>query len=123
VLGISKYFTARCVRIDGEYTVLRDTGSFKCLTVVSGAGMLEGKAVSAGDSYFIAAGTGEVTLDGEMTVIISEVRKYYVETRGNTALLRDDLGTVIRERSGETAGAARATLLHSLYMTEADVEG
>lgn len=121
VLGISKYFTARCVAINGKYSVLRDTGSFKCLTVVSGAGMLEGTCVSAGDSYFIAAGTGEVTLEGEMTVIISEVRKYYVETSGNTALLRDDLGTVIRERSGETAEAARAALLHSLYMSEDDI--
>ena len=123
LLGISKYFTARRVETVGKYSILRDTGSFKCLTVVSGAGMLEGTCVSAGDSYFIAAGTGEVILTGEMTIIISEVRKYRVETSGNTALLRDDLGKVIREASGETAEAARTELLRSLYMSEDDIEG
>ena len=122
LLGISKYFTARLVDIDGKFTVFRDTGSFKCLTVVSGDGMLEDVAVSAGDSYFIAAGNGTVTLNGKMCVIVSEVRKYHVEACENTALLCDDLGNEIKRVTKSTKEEAREELLRSLYITESDIE-
>ena len=73
VLGECGHFTAREVRIDGEYTLAASVESFRCVTCVSGSGSINGKEIKAAESYFISADEGDATLKGSMTVILTEV--------------------------------------------------
>ena len=73
----NKYFSAYELEINGEHKFSADKGSFRCLTCVKGNGELNSKAVKTGDSFFIPANLA-ATAKGEMTVIISTVRRYAV---------------------------------------------
>lgn len=99
LLGISRYFTTTFINVNGEKRVIADKGSFKCVTCVKGEGKIGGKTVNLGDSYFIPAGYGEITFEGEMQLIMAEVRKYYVGIDlGGTFIkggIVDDLGNII----------------------------
>lgn len=101
LLGLSRYFTTTSVQVDGEKKLFADGNSFKCLMCVDGAGKVNGKAISLGDSWFVPAGYGEFTLSGNMRVIVAEVRKYYVGIDlGGTFIkggIVDDLGRIILE--------------------------
>jgi len=139
LLGLSRYFTTTSVAVNGNTSVFADENSFKCLTVVDGKGNVDGKAVSAGDSLFVPAGYGEVKLEGEMTVIMAEVRKYYVGIDlGGTFIkvgIVDDLGNVIYQDKVPTEsefGAERVAtnianlakaLMARVGLTADDMEG
>ena len=101
LLGLSRYFTTTSVQVDGSKAFYVDNGSFKCAMCVEGEGEIAGKKVSLGDSWFIPAGYGEVTVSGKMHLIIAEVRKYYVGIDlGGTFIkggIVDDLGHIICE--------------------------
>ena len=101
LLGLSRYFTTTSVRVNGEKKLFADKNSFKCLMCVDGAGQVDGKAVTLGNSWFVPAGYGEFTLSGNMHVIVAEVRKYYVGIDlGGTFIkggIVDDLGHIVLE--------------------------
>lgn len=101
LLGLSRYFTTTSVKVDGEKKLFADKKTFKCVICVQGEGEIDGQKVCLGDSYFVPAGYGEFTLQGEMQLIVAEVRKYYVGIDlGGTFIkggIVDDLGNIIVE--------------------------
>ena len=96
-LGASKYFTVRklCVKKAAPTT----KNSFQCLTCVKGQGKIDGQAITVGDSFFVPADYGEYTLQGDMEIILTEIRKYYVGIDlGGTFIkggIVDDLGNIL----------------------------
>ena len=139
LLGLSRYFTTTFVKVAGEKTVTADKNSFKCITCVKGSGTVGDKAVSAGDSFFVPAGYGEVKLTGEMNIIMAEVRKYYVGIDlGGTFIkggIVDDLGNIVCQDKVPTEsenGAGRVatnianlakSLMAKVGLSADDVEG
>ena len=99
LLGLSKYFTVRKIKVNGDVTVPMDKKTFKCFTCVEGNGILGEEKISLGDSRLITAHDGEIKLCGNMTVITTEIRKYYVGIDlGGTFIkggIVDDLGNII----------------------------
>ena len=139
LLGLSRYFTTTSVAVNGNKTLFADKNSFKCIMCVSGNGEIDGKAISAGDSWFVPAGYGEFVVNGDMHLICAEVRKYYVGIDlGGTFIkggIVDDLGNIIvedktpteREKGAEGVAANIAALANSLMarvgLQKDDVEG
>ncbi len=139
LLGASKYFTTTKVCLDGALTLPMDENSFKCVSVVAGAGKIAGEAFSAGDSFFLAAGKDGVELSGKATLIVAEVRKYYVGIDlGGTFIkggIVDDLGTIVYQDKAPTESAGGADkvaqniaalvkkLMSAVGLTNVDVEG
>ena len=139
LLGLSRYFTTTSVAVNGNKTLRADKNSFKCIMCVSGNGEIDGKAISAGDSWFVPAGYGEFVVNGDMHLICAEVRKYYVGIDlGGTFIkggIVDDLGNIIvedktpteREKGAEGVAANIAALANSLMarvgLQKDDVEG
>ena len=139
LLGLSRYFTTTSVKVDGNKSFYVDKGSFKCAMCVQGEGEIAGKKVSLGDSWFIPAGYGEVAVKGEIHLIVTEVRKYYVGIDlGGTFIkggIVDDLGKIIYEDKTPTESEKGAdgvatniaklvkTLLDKVGLGTDDVEG
>ena len=137
-LGLSKYFTARKLCVKNE--ILRaDAKTFQCVTCVKGQGEIDGKVASEGDSFFVPAGMGEYTLKGDMEIILTEIRKYYIGIDlGGTFIkggIVDDLGNIVLEdkaptesEKGDEAVTANIanlckTLLKNANMSESDIVG
>ena len=121
LLGISKYFTVTRLSVDGERTLKCDKGSFRAITCVGGEGRIGDKKLSLGDTYFVSACNEELVLDGEMTLIISSVRKYLVRADQHGSGIVDDLGNIIafdNVPNGESIDA----LLSSVNLTRSDVK-
>ncbi len=78
IIGMNKYFTATKTEINGCKNILVSDNSFCGITVVSGEGKIESIPVSAGDSLMISAGYGKCEVSGEMVIIMTEVKKYYL---------------------------------------------
>lgn len=97
-LGDCKYFSAKKLAVRGK---LHDTPcrSFAALTCVSGKGAIDGQTVCTGDSFFIPADHGTYTLEGNMDLILTEIRKYYIGIDlGGTFIkggIVDDTGRVL----------------------------
>lgn len=139
LLGLSRYFTTTSVKVNGRKSFYVDKGSFKCVICVEGEGEIAGKKVSLGDSWFIPAGYGEVSMSGNMHLIVAEVRKYYVGIDlGGTFIkggIVDDLGQIIYEDKTPTESEKGAdgvatnianlvkTLLDKVGLGTDDVEG
>jgi len=139
LLGISRYFTTTLVDVNGEKTLRADKGSFKCVTCVAGGGSIDGKALQLGDSYFIPAGEGEVLVQGNVRLIMAEVRKYYVGIDlGGTFIkggIVDDLGRIVysdkvptesdkgADKVAENIAALVGSLLAAVGLNTDDVEG
>ena len=139
LLGCSRYFTTTLVDVAGEKTLLKDKGSFKCVTCVNGAGTINGEKLSLGDSYLITAGEGEILLKGDMRLIMAEVRKYYVGIDlGGTFIkggIVDDLGNIVcsdkvptesdkgADKVAENIATLAQKLMGVLGLEKDDVEG
>lgn len=139
LLGASRYFTTTLVQVDGEKTLKADKGSFKCFTCVEGGGSINGEKIALGDSYFVTAGDGEITLCGKMKLVLAQVRKYYVGIDlGGTFIkggIVDDLGNIIyadktptesengADRVAMNISALVKTLLQKVGLNKDDVEG
>ena len=99
LLGLSKYFTVTKISLDGDMTVDMDKATFKAFTCVEGEGKIGGETIRLGDTRLITAHDGAVKIEGRMTVIMTEIRKYYVGIDlGGTFIkggIVDDLGNVI----------------------------
>ena len=98
-LGLSKYFTVTKIDVDGSVNIDMDRASFKAFTCVNGGGTVEGENICLGDTRLITAHDGNIKFEGRMTVIMTEIRKYYVGIDlGGTFIkggIVDDLGNVI----------------------------
>ena len=98
LLGMSKYFSVRKLLVK-DTLALCPNKSFQCLTCVKGEGKIGDKEIRTGDSYFVPADNGTYTLSGEMEVIMTEIRKYYIGIDlGGTFIkggIVDDLGNLI----------------------------
>ena len=77
-LGISKYFNVQKLEVDREITLTATPKSFHCVTCTGGEGSINGEVVRQGDSFFVPADFGPYTLGGNMTVILTDIRKYYL---------------------------------------------
>ena len=99
LLGLSKYFTVTELNITGKTEIELDSSSFKCLTCVKGEGTVGSEPIKAGYSRLITAEDGKFEINGEMTVIMTEIRKYYVGIDlGGTFIkggIVDDLGNIV----------------------------
>ncbi len=139
LLGLSRYFTTTAVGVSGEKKLFADKNTFKCMMCVGGKGKIDGKDVTLGDSWFVPAGCGEVLLQGDMQLIVAEVRKYYVGIDlGGTFIkggIVDDLGNIIyedkaptesdkgAEKVAENIAALVQKLLKKVGLGADDVEG
>ena len=126
LLGISKYFTARRLSLaNGEVSFGKDEKSFRCVTITSGDGFINGISVSQGDSYFIPATEEGFTLSGNMTAILAELRRYGYNTTktadGYTAELYDDLGRNICAFIAEDEKSAIDGLFRKMNITDNDI--
>lgn len=76
-LASCEYFTTRRLTVTDTMTLTADETSFVSLLVMAGSGTLTGEGNSveftAGDSLFVPAGAGKLTLTGECTVIETTV--------------------------------------------------
>jgi len=139
VLGVSKYFNVTKLNINGKRQNATSGKSFHCLTCVNGQGTLDGQRVSAGDSFFVPADYGKYTLEGDMEIIMTDIRKYYIGIDlGGTFIkggIVDDEGNIIvrdkvpteREKGADGVVANIVKLCHllmdKLNLTAADVVG
>lgn len=138
VLGISKYFSVRKLCVKNE--VLRvDNKTLQCLTCVKGHGEIDGQAVKQGDSFFVPANYGEYEVKGEMEIIMTEIRKYYIGIDlGGTFIkggIVDDTGRIVIQDKVPTESEKGASvvamnianlckaLLDRVNMTASDVVG
>lgn len=97
--GISKFFTATLVKVNGEKMLAKDEKSFRCFTCLGGEGSIGEVDITKGDSVFVPAGYENAILKGEFFGIMTTIRKYYVainldatSVMGN---LVDDNGEII----------------------------
>ena len=99
LIGASRYFTTTKVVANGAFEIPMDKASFKCVTVVAGNCEMGGETYAAGDSIFITASDECVHGCGVCTLIVAEVRKYYVGIDlGGTFIkggIVDDLGNIV----------------------------
>lgn len=139
LLGASKYFTTTKVVLDGEISLPMDENSFKCVSAVAGSGSIGGQSFSQGDSFFLPAGKESVKLCGQATLIVAEVRKYYVGIDlGGTFIkggIVDDLGNIVyqdktptesnggADKVAENIAALTKSLLSAVGLSVSDVEG
>lgn len=76
-LAACKYFTTDKYTVQGEVTLEVDENSFASLMVLTGTGTVTGPensiAFAKGDSLFIPAGTGKVTINGDCGLIKTTV--------------------------------------------------
>lgn len=138
LIGVSKYFSVKKLCVNDK-TLTADNKTFQCVTCVKGQGEIEGNTIIAGDSFFIPANYGEYVLRGDMEIILTEIRKYYIGIDlGGTFIkggIVDDLGNIIISDKVPTErkkGAQRValnianlckTLLANVNMTTNDVVG
>ena len=98
-IGASRYFTVTKLCVAGEVAVYADEKSFRALTCVRGSGYIEEQEMRAGDTYFVPANYGKTVLKGNMEVVMTEIRKYYIGIDlGGTFIkggIVDDLGNVL----------------------------
>lgn len=98
ILGLSRYFTVTELVITGKKEIALDIASFKCFTCVKGAGTIGNEPIKAGYSRLVTASNENIEINGEMTVIMTEIRKYYVGIDlGGTFIkggIVDDLGNI-----------------------------
>lgn len=98
-LGISKYFNVQRFVIDGALSFTANEKSFNCVTCTDGEGQINGKKINRGDSFLVPAGFGTYTVEGNMTMILTDIRKYYLGIDlGGTFIkggIVDDQGNII----------------------------
>ncbi len=139
LLGASKYFTTTKVCLDGALSLPMDEGSFKCVTVLEGEGKIGDESFAQGDSFFLPAGTENVDVCGHGTLIVVEIRKYYVGIDlGGTFIkggIVDDLGNIVyqtkvptesdggAERVAKNIAALTESLLLAVGLVAGDVVG
>lgn len=139
LLGISRFFTATGVRVDGRRAFENDVRSFRCLTCLEGKGTVGDVEIAKGESVFVPANYGTLVLDGDFSAVMTTVRKYYIGIDlGGTFIkggIVDDRGQIVlsdqiptEAEKGDRAVAANiaklaAMLLDACNLSVSDVEG
>ena len=139
VLGVSKYFSVRRLSVNGTTEGMTTGKTFHCLSCVKGAGKIDGQDVRTGDSFFVPADYGRYTISGEMELIMTDIRKYYIGIDlGGTFIkggIVDDEGNIITRDKVPTESEKGASgvvanivglcrmLLDKVNMTTDDVVG
>ena len=108
VLGVSKYFTVSKLNVCNN-TLQTDGSTFNCVTVVGGSGEVDGIAVKKGDSLFVPANYGSYSLKGDMQIILTQIRKYYLQLELalsylNCAIVDDNGKVLVEEKIAITNG-------------------
>ena len=70
VIGKCEYFETRKYQLNftkATFNVKKD--SYLSITCVSGEGLIEGEKIGRGDTFFIPAGKGEITVEGNLEII------------------------------------------------------
>ena len=70
LIGTCEYFETRKYKLNlskKAFNVEKD--SFLSITCVGGCGKIEDEKISLGDTFFIPAGAGEITVEGELEII------------------------------------------------------
>lgn len=71
IIGKCKYFTARKYKQNfTNYPFFANTESYLFISVISGEGAIGAESAKMGDSFFIPAGAGEITVNGDMELIV-----------------------------------------------------
>lgn len=138
-IGASKYFTVTKLNVKDERRLPTDEKSFRCLTCVAGSGEIDGQSAKAGDSFFVPANYDEFIIKGDMEIIMTQVRKYYIGIDlGGTFIkggIVDDEGNILvsdkiptqRELGGDRVATNIASLCNQLLkkanMSVSDVQG
>ena len=66
-------FTVDKYEISGSVTLNADKSSFNHILVTEGKGTLQGKEMKKGDSYFVPAGYGNYTVDGDAEILVTKI--------------------------------------------------
>ena len=70
LIGTCEYFKTRKYKLNlSKMTFNVEKDSFLSITCVGGNGKIEDEKISLGDTFFIPAGAGEITVDGELEII------------------------------------------------------
>ena len=76
LIGTCEYFKTRKYKLNlSKITFNVEKDSFLSITCVGGEGEIEGEKISLGDTFFIPAGAGEVTVEGELEIIAVSLPK------------------------------------------------
>ena len=74
LIGKCEYFETRKYKLNFTNKIFNvENDSFLSITCVGGEGMIEGEKLSLGDTYFIPAGAGEITVSGDIEIITVKV--------------------------------------------------
>ena len=74
LIGICEYFKTHKYQLNfAKKTFNVDNSSFLSITCVGGEGMIEGEKITVGDTYFIPANSGEITVEGSLEIIAVSV--------------------------------------------------
>lgn len=113
IIALSKYFTVKELKVKGQTNLACDSASFKFITCTCGAGEINGRKISQGDSFLIEADDDSAVLSGDMTCITSEVRKLYIGIDlGGTFIkggIVDDLGNILLTKKVPTGADGGAS--------------
>ena len=97
--GISKFFTATLVKVNGEKILTKDEKSFRCFTCLGGEGSIGEVDITKGDSVFVPAGYENAILKGDFFGIMTTIRKYYIAVNLDSSYFRceivDDNGEIV----------------------------
>ena len=70
VIGKCEYFETRKYKLNfAKQTFNVENDSYLSITCVSGNGTVEGEKISLGDTFFVPAGAGEITVEGNLEII------------------------------------------------------
>ena len=70
VIGKCEYFETRKYQLNFTKKCFNvEKGSYLSITCVKGEGTIEGEKIGLGDTFFIPAGAGEITVDGNLEII------------------------------------------------------
>ena len=119
LLGISKYFTASRLILNGN-KMLSTYNSYCCITCLEGCALCDGISIRKGESLFIPANYGKYTLDGNATLILTEVRKYFLkETESKIEIVDDENNVIISKNSNENTAKS---VLAMVNLTNNDLD-
>lgn len=99
VLALNKYFTVTEICTSSVKKVNIDPGTFKAFICIEGNGKIGTESVRKGETVFVGASNDIIEFEGEMKLIMTEIRKYYVGIDlGGTFIkggIVDDIGNII----------------------------
>ena len=76
LIGTCEYFETRKYKLNFAKMAFNvENNSFLSITCVSGSGMINGEKMELGDTFFSPAGSGEITVEGDVEIITVRLPK------------------------------------------------